>query len=201
MKQFFNIFSSATFAGALIGIAAYGYLCNPMLGMFLFVVGLAGVVMYRAKLYTGYVGFIYGWQDFWGLLPVIAGNLLGTALVSCLACYCEPSLSSAATTIATLRLSHGAVHCGFMAIGCGVLMSMAVDGARRSTNFGDWVPLCVAVPAFILCGFPHSIADSMYYMTVTKDFFAEHHNDILLTWLACVLGNGAGCNLYRVLLR
>lgn len=58
MSDYFNIFRSSVFAGILIAIAGYGFLAGQAAGMFLFILGLAAVVSYRLKLFTGTVGFI-----------------------------------------------------------------------------------------------------------------------------------------------
>ena len=55
---YLNIFFSAIFAGICIGIAGFGFLTNPAIGMFLFVFGLSAVVNYQIKLFTGTAGFL-----------------------------------------------------------------------------------------------------------------------------------------------
>ena len=54
---------TSLFAGVLIAIAGWGFLANPVLGMFLFCVGLIAVVKYQTRLYTGTAGFLsrYRW--------------------------------------------------------------------------------------------------------------------------------------------
>lgn len=49
----YKTFLKAVFAGICIGIAGWGFLVDKTLGMFLFIFGLATVVSYEAKLYTG----------------------------------------------------------------------------------------------------------------------------------------------------
>lgn len=193
---------SAIFAGIMIGIAALGYLRNPIVGMFTFVVGLAGVVHYKSMLYTGFVGFVDSVGEIVGVLPVVIfGNIIGTAIVSLCTHIAMPSVMESAQHVIESRIACGPFACFYLSIFCGVLMSLAVSAARRGVEFGRWVPLCIAVPAFILCGFPHSIADSFYYMSLPSEYFYSHLTDIITIWACCVLGNGVGCNLYRVLLR
>lgn len=59
----FNILRSAVFAGVCIGIAGFGFLADKMLGMFLFIFGLATVVSYKLKLFTGTAGFVRSGAD------------------------------------------------------------------------------------------------------------------------------------------
>ena len=103
-----------------------------------------------------------------------------------------------AEAVLTKRIAMGYLNAGVMAIGCGILMSASVEFARKGKDFGYWVPLCMAVPLFILCGFPHCIADAFYYMSCSNAFLAEHWLETLGTYGSIVLGNFIGCNVYHV---
>ena len=48
---------------------------------------------------------------------------------------------------------------------------------------------------FILCGFAHSIADAFYFLTAPWEQLAQPM--VLVVYIAEVLGNFVGCNLYR----
>lgn len=204
MRTFFEILFSSIFAGIFIAIAGWCYLTNPMLGMFLFCVGLIGVIQYGTKLYTGTAGFMACWGDLPWLLVILIGNILGCAAIAAMS-LCSPfALSEAATHIIEGRLANGWLNCGVLAIGCGILMSFAVEYARRGKreqyeHFSHWLPLLFAVPAFILCGFPHCIADAFYscvylfnngFECATSDFFAYYGS--------IVIGNFIGCNVYKI---
>ena len=72
MKQFFEIFRLGILAGFTIGIAGFGYLAmGGLAGAVLFAFGLATVVNYQLKLYTGAMGFFKTRQDLFNLLPII----------------------------------------------------------------------------------------------------------------------------------
>ena len=73
----------------------------------------------------------------------------------------------------------------------------AVRGASLSRN---WLPLLFGVPAFIICGFPHCVADSFYYASCSHSFIAEHGWSLLAAYLPTVAGNFIGCNIYRLVL-
>ena len=196
-KQLFTILSRALFAGICIGIAGWGFLANKTIGMFLFIFGLATVVSYRAKLYTGMAGFVTSWKDLWELLLlVLPGNILGCALVAWMTSFSALPLSDAAHAVLQSRLSVGPLGCGILAIGCGILMTTAVTFAKKSNDFGHWVPLIFAVPLFIHCGFPHCIADAFYYLTAA-DYILELPQ-VLWCYLLTVIGNFIGCNLPRI---
>ena len=73
-------------------------------------------------------------------------------------------------------------------------MTTAVTFARK----GNILPTLFGVPLFIVCGFPHCVADAFYYLTVPTDFLFAHTGEILCFYLAIVLGNFIGCNFYRI---
>ena len=195
-RQIFSIASRAIFAGICIGIAGWGFLVDKTIGMFLFIFGLATVVSYKAKLFTGMAGYVESKQDFWYLLLLILpGNILGCLLVALVSRVTLLTIHEAAYNVLQSRLATGPLACGLLAIGCGILMTSAVNFAKRGKEFGHWVPLLFAVPLFIHCGFPHCIADAFYYLTAS-DFVFESPR-VLLCYLTSVLGNFIGCNIPR----
>lgn len=196
-----NVFRSSVFAGICIGIAGFGFLAGKTLGMFLFIFGLATVVSYKLKLFTGTAGFISSWHDFWELLLILVGNICGCALVSLMARCSGMPLQADATTLLDARLALGPWKCGVLAIGCGILMTTAVFFARKSKEIGNWIPLLLAVPLFIHCGFPHCIADIFYYLTVPFSAVQGRLTDVILLYACIVTGNFIGCNLYHCFIK
>jgi len=197
-KYYLQILFSAIFAGICIGLAGFGFLTNPTIGIFLFIFGLSAVVNYQVKLFTGTAGFLDKVSDIWMLLTCLAGNLIGCYLVSCIAMTSPNELYLAAETILMNRINLGWLKSGIMAIGCGILMSASVDFARKGKDFGFWLPLCMGVPLFILCGFPHCIADAFYYMACSRQFLWAHLGETLAVYGSIVLGNFIGCNVYHI---
>lgn len=200
MSDYFNIFRSSVFAGILIAIAGYGFLAGQAVGMFLFILGLAAVVSYRLKLFTGTVGFIQ-WEKIHHLVIILLGNILGCWLVSLIAKVDTVlGIQTAAQTVLQSRLQLGWLACGIKAIGCGVLMSAAVEFSNRGTDFGYWVPLLFAVPLFIHCGFPHCVADAFYFLSCPKSVLMDSGWNLLSVYGSIVIGNSIGCNIYRLFL-
>ncbi len=200
MSDWFNIFRSSVFAGILIAIAGYGFLAGQAVGMFLFILGLAAVVSYKLKLFTGTVGFIQ-WEKIHHLVIILLGNILGCFLVSLIARVDTVlGIQTAAQTVLQSRLQLGWLACGIKAIGCGVLMSAAVDFSKRGVDFGYWVPLLFAVPLFIHCGFPHCVADAFYFLSCPNSVLMDSGWDLLSVYGSIVVGNTIGCNIYRLLL-
>lgn len=198
IKYYLQILFSAIFAGICIGLAGFGFLTNPIIGMFLFVFGLSAVVNYQVKLFTGTAGFLDKASDIWMLLTCLVGNLIGCYLVSCISIASPNELYLAAETILMNRINLGWIKAGIMAIGCGILMSASVDFARKGKDFGFWLPLCMGVPLFILCGFPHCIADAFYYMCCSRAFLISHFWKTVSIYGSIVIGNFIGCNVYRI---
>jgi len=191
-----NIFKSAILAGICIGIAGFGYLAvGGPFGATLFAFGLMAVVNYKFKLYTGTAGF-FKKGELCDLLLILFGNIIGTLVVALLTRASALPIQESAQTLLEGRLSLGALKCGALAIGCGFIMTTIVKFARQ----GHWLMLIFGIPMFIVCGFPHCIADAFYYLAVPFSFLGDHLADILILYVSIVLGNFIGCNLTRTLL-
>ena len=187
----------AVFAGICIGIAGWGFLVDKTLGMFLFIFGLATVVSYEAKLYTGMAGFCRNLQDIKQLIGIILPcNIIGCTIVALMGLYSPLPLQESAHSLLQSRINNGPIACGVLSIGCGILMTSAVAFAKKGKEFGHWIPLLFAVPLFIHCGFPHCIADAFYYINAT-DFIKEQPS-VLWCYLLTVIGNFIGCNIPRI---
>lgn len=185
---------SSFLAGICIGIAGFGYLAEmSIIGAVLFAFGLLTVVHYGLRLYTGTAGFIHK-GEVGRLLLILAGNIVGCLAVALLV-RCSPMpLQDTAQQILAGRLAIGPLRGGLLAIGCGFIMTTAVTFARK----GQQLPLLFGVPLFIMCGFPHCVADAFYYLCVPVSFLADHVTEVLMFYVSIVVGNFVGCNLYRL---
>ena len=192
----FKVLRSAVLAGICIGIAGFGYLAlGGAIGAILFSFGLLAVVNYKLKLFTGTAGFFKKGEGL-QLLLILAGNIIGCLLVSFLAGISPLHITDSAQKLLAGRLATGWWQCGLLAIGCGFIMTTVVTFARK----GQWIPLLFGVPMFIICGFPHCIADAFYYLAAPCSFLAENALRVLLLYVSIVAGNFIGCNLYRTIL-
>ncbi len=188
-----NTWRSAFMSGVCVGIAGFGYLATrDMVGSVLFAFALLGVVHYKLKLYTGTAGFINKGEGLY-LLQVLAGNILGCLAVALLARASAMPLQQAAQELLQARLDVGPLRGGLLAIGCGFIMTTAVTFARK----GSYFPLLFGVPLFIVCGFPHCVADAFYYLAAPLAYWQANTADILIFYVSIVLGNFVGCNFYR----
>ncbi len=198
-----KLLRSSIFSGIAIGLAGFGFLASgiqseaygSLFGSILFSFGLLTVVGYKLKLYTGTAGFIVK-GEVGMLFMILLGNILGCFCSSLLARVSPLDIQGAAQKILELRLRVGALRCGLLGIGCGMMMTTAVRFAREK----HYLPLLFAVPLFIVCGFTHCVADAFYYCCVPVSFLKAHLWEVLGVYGCIVLGNLIGCNLYRIVL-
>lgn len=198
-----RLLRSSIFAGIAIGTAGFGFLASgvqsdtygSLAGAVLFSFGLLTVVGYKLKLYTGTAGFIMK-NEIGNLFLILLGNIAGCLLMALLSRVSPMDIQAAAQNILEARLRTGALRCGFLGIGCGFIMTTAVQFARQK----QYLPLLFGVPLFIMCGFTHCVADAFYYLCVPLAFWKAHALQILAVYGCIVVGNLIGCNLYRIVL-
>lgn len=198
-----KLLRSSILAGIAIGTAGFGFLASgiqsetygSLAGAVIFSFGLLTVLGYNLKLYTGTAGFINK-GEVGQLFMTLFGNIVGCFCASLLARVTPLEIQAAAQNILELRLRTGALRCGLLGIGCGFIMSSAVQFSREK----QYLPLLLGVPLFIVCGFTHCIADAFYYLCVPAAFWKVHAIQIVSVYASIVLGNLAGCNLYRIVL-
>ena len=144
---------SSVLAGIAIGIAGFGYLASgkDIAGAILFAFGLATVVHYSLKLYTGTAGFIQK-GELGTLFIILLFNLVGCALMGLMA-RCSPMpLQSAAQSILEGRLSIGPWR------GCAHLLWIHHDyrrpicTAEQDASFNLWSSSVYSVRFPSLCG-------------------------------------------------
>lgn len=192
IELFRDILPLAILAGICISIGCVVNLrVGGVAGAVLFAFGLTTVVYYGLKLYTGTAGFIRRQGDWSMLVMVLIGNIIGCLLTAWLIGYAQPDCIEPAAKILAGRLAKGPFASFLLAIGCGFIMTTAVEFARK----GKMLPLIFGVPVFILCGFAHSIADAFYFLV--SPFTQLWLTEVLIVYIAEVLGNFVGCNLYR----
>lgn len=188
-------------AGACISMGGVIYLrVGGVAGAVLFAFGLIAVVSLSLNLFTGKAQFVWGGSPegqtsqggyIW-LFSILALNILGCIATAAL--MADGALMEGAVGIMEKRLGSGPLRNGLLAVGCGFIMTLAVRGVAA----GKWLPLLFGIPAFILCGFPHCVADAFYIALLPGEYFMEKGVDLLLFYLAIVAGNFAGCNAYRL---
>lgn len=169
-------------AGLSIGIAAVCFLRGGQLvGAALFAFGLSTVVLSKWPLFTGAVGFSSNVRQ---LSLMILLNIIGASLAATFA-MTNAAATEAAHSVVDIRLANGFGMCLLYSIGCGFIMTVSVKYARQN----QWIPLLLGIPTFIICGFPHCIADVVYYAADGRIIEA------FPCWIASVIGNSIGGNI------
>lgn len=167
MKENGRIFLKAAAAGIMIGIGGAVYLTleNRVIGAVLFGVGLYTIVLNGLFLYTGKVGYLISAKDkkayILQLIFTWLGNFAGTALAAAaISATRIRNLRRTAEVICKTKLADTPHSILILAVFCGILMYVAVDGFREK---GNPLILFFCVTVFILCGFEHCIANMFYF--------------------------------------
>lgn len=153
-------------------------------GAIFFSIGLYLVLWFNLNLYTGKVGYINSVKETPNLLLIFIGNAIGCALAFML----SPAPFVTALVAAKLSTPLGLVL--IKSIICGILIYAGVDQYKKNK---DYAPL-VIVPAFILVGAEHSIADICYFI-IARIFSVE----VVIFILIVAIGNAIGSLLWRFL--
>lgn len=191
MMKKLAVFLRAIAAGVMISIGGAVYLScdNKYVGALAFCVGLISVVLFKMELYTGKVGYIVTEKPPFivDTLISIPGNLVGCAIVGLV---CPPFGS--AETVCAAKLLKSPMRVFADAALCGLLIYVCVEIWKRHKKL---IGIVFCVPAFILCGFEHSIAD-MFYFFNGRSFSVPS----LLFILIVVAGNAFGAVFFHSLL-
>ena len=151
MKQ---LIKGATLASFLIGLGDYVLLkIGTPLGAFLFALGLYGVCMLGANLFTGKCGFILEDKKWCDLGIILITNLIAGWIIGWLFSLADPAIHEAAVA----KFNSWDLSLGFFlrSVFCGMIMYIAVKCYKLGSIWGVFI----GVPLFILAGFQHSIAN------------------------------------------
>ncbi len=165
-------------------------------GAALFSVALTCICCKGYSLFTGRVGYLAETctkESVSALLLGLLGNAVATLAGGFLIARAMPALGTRAAEICASKLEQGAFSCFVRGCCCGVLMYLAVSIYKeKHTLLG--VLLCI--PAFILSGFEHSIAD-MFYFAASGIASVKAFGYI---WLV-ILGNSVGALILPLISR
>lgn len=145
-------------AGMAIALGCCLYLLapNPTIGAILFSCGLLCVRIYNLNLFTGKIQFI-GTKEYAPLfyIRVLLCNFVGAAIVALITFTLTHEVAAA---LMVGKVSQPFLTALIKGVGCGMLMSLAT-----CKDSPLWLCL-LCVPAFILAGFNHCIADAYYIL-------------------------------------
>ena len=180
-------FIKSIFAGVMIGIAGSIYLSIDInwVGAIFFSIGLIIICLMEYNLYTGKVGYIKSYKDIPTMLKYILGNFIGVFLISL-----TTTTSSVDLVNTKLQIPYHLLL--LKSIGCGLLMYVAVDEYKKHDR--SLIGILCCIPAFILAGFEHSIAD-LFYVCCSGIFNWQ----IIIFIILVIIGNAIGALLHKII--
>lgn len=194
---------SAILAGMLIGMGGTVFLSqsNPVVGSFLFAIGLYTIVAFQLHLFTGKIGYTPFQKPIYIIELVITwfGNLLGTGLTALMVKNSRIGgpLVEKVMGIAEIKLNDSFFSIFLLAIFCGMLMFIAVDCYRNVQGSTlKFIGVFVPVMVFILSGFEHVVAN-MYYFSLAG-VWSGH---CMMSIIVMTLGNAVGGMLIPLYLK
>ena len=198
VRQFF----SAILAGMLIGMGGTVFLSqsNPVVGSFLFAIGLFTIVVFQLHLFTGKVGYTPFNKPVYLIELVVTwlGNLVGTWITATMVRNSRiyEGMAERVAGMAEVKLSDDFTSIFLLAVFCGMLMFIAVDCFRNGQGstlrfIGVFVPVMV----FILSGFELVIAN-MFYFSLSGTWSAH----CFVAVLVMTFGNAVGGMLIPIYL-
>lgn len=191
MKKIAAGFVKSILAGLAVSLGGYVFLSceNKYVGSVLFSVGLLTVVYLGLNLYTGRIGYIFSQncEERIDTLFSLPGNVLGCLCAGLL----KPPVGQVESLVAS-KLTKPLSGVFIDGILCGILIFICVDIFKRKQNP---IAILFCVPAFILCGFEHSVADA-FYIANARAFSLES----LWFLLVVAAGNAVGGGLIPLLL-
>lgn len=196
----FKTFIKALAAGLCISIGAAAYLScdNKIVGSLLFTTGLFTICFFGLNLYTGKIGYVFEMPHPTDCLTTWLGNIVGCICGGALIRYAVPSLAEVGRSVTLTKLEIPILRAVVLGIFCGILMYVAVHNYNQNPHMlGKCVGILVCIPAFILCGFEHSIANVVYFTLGIRSATELLH--MLAFTLAVSAANAIGAILFRKL--
>jgi nitrite transporter NirC len=169
MTVFKNLLS-AVLAGIMISFGGGVYLAceSKIAGAILFSLGLTVILINGLLLFTGKTAYLLENKPSYipYLLLIWVGNILGCMGMGALVMLAKPALAETAAQLCETKLAQSPVQTIILGALCGILVYIAVDFFRSDDDkkaFNKYLMVFTCVPAFILCGFEHSVADMFYF--------------------------------------
>lgn len=193
-----NNYYKSIVASLLITIVAYcNLLCeNRYIGAFMFSFGLIVICKYNLNLFTGQAGYITIKQIPNYLITIIT-NLFYSMFFSALLSFNENACLKA-KEIWAIKSSLDVDSLIFSSFFCGVLIYIGVDYYKKHSSI---IGLLFAIPIFVLCGFDHAVADTVYFtLAFSKYYVVDLSPTDLIRFLIIILFNIAGSKVTKILM-
>lgn len=200
MKQLQNLVS-AIMAGVMISFGGGVFLAceNKIVGALLFSLGLTVILLNGFLLFTGKTAYLLENKPSYILLLCLiwVGNILGCMGMGALVAYAKPALAETAAKICDAKLTQAPLQTVALGALCGILVYIAVDFFKADDDkkaFNKYLIVFTAIPAFIICGFEHSVADMFYFAASGALYTGKGIVYILLV----TVGNLVGAVIFHV---
>lgn len=157
-----KLFRKSIAAGIMISLGGTAYLTlldNKIIASLMFSLALLAICACGLNLFTGKV---YRTRLSIGgvasILTILVGNAIGTMIMGTIISRIKPDLIEVARQICIKKM-YDDQNLIWAAVLCNVLVFFAVESFKK----GHWEITVLAVMAFVLCGFEHSIANMFYF--------------------------------------
>ena len=212
-RKYLAIFLSAILSGFCITFGATVYLMclsfgrgtgnvglYKIIGSFMFGIGLFTIIHFKLWLYTGKVGYVFDNKADYliDVLICFIGNVVGSMFLSFLISLTKYNdiLYKEAYDIANAKMNDSFYSIYILAVLCGVMIYLAVEGHKRcSYPLGKVIFAFMPISLFILAGFEHVVANVTYF-TYAHVFSWK----ALLYFFLMFIGNGIGSICFNALL-
>ena len=170
---------------------------DTYVGAFLFALAFICICMKGYGLFTDRVGYLADnltGDEIKGTSMTLLGNAVATFVVGALVCYTMTAdLGAVALYMVVKKVGIAWYVTLLRAVLCGVLSYLAVSVYREKNSV---LGIVFCVPAFVIAGFEHSVAD-MFYLAASgyRDW------DGLMFLITVLVGNTVGCMLLPILSR
>lgn len=152
-------FVKSILAGIMISVGCVVNLScdNKYIGAMLFSIGLITILLFDFNLYTGKVCYIPNNKPNYILkvLLILVGNILGCIVMGIL-------FPITPISVCINKLSYDTQTILIKSIICGLLIYISVESYKHHKML---LPTLLCIPAFILSGYIHVIADSFYFIS------------------------------------
>lgn len=197
---------SAVLAGIMISFGGGVFLAceSKVVGAILFSLGLTVILLCGFLLFTGKTAYLLQNKPSYipYLLTIWLGNILGCMFMGALVLAAKPTLGDKAAALCETKLSQSPWQTLILGALCGVLVYIAVDFFKSDSDIRSlpkYLLVFTCVPAFILCGFEHSVADMFYFAASSSH--ALYTGEGILYILLVSAGNLIGAVLFHNLKR
>ena len=201
---FIKNLASAVLAGIMISFGGGVFLAcdSKIAGALLFSLGLTVILINSLLLFTGKTAYLLENKPPYilYLLTIWIGNLLGCMLMGALVFLAKPSMAETASALCEAKLGQSPVQTLILGALCGVLVYLAVDFYRGDDDkkaFVKYLMVFTCVPAFILSGFEHSVADMFYFAASSSHALYTARGVVYILLVSA--GNLVGAVLFHLL--